>query len=71
MNLQEQAEQCAKQEYCDGCKGQPLLKYDTACTETCDGFKADVEQTLKEWATEDEARELQYKPCSKKKEVKK
>ena len=57
LNLREQAEQMAKNEYCDGCKGQPLLKYDTVCTETCEGFKADVEQTLREWATEDEARE--------------
>ena len=53
MTLQEQAEQYAKNEYCDGCKSQPLLKYDSACTETCEGFKADVEQTLRDWATED------------------
>ena len=53
MTLRDEAEECAKNEFCEGCKGQPLLKYDTACMETCEGFKDDVEQTLKEWATED------------------
>ena len=53
MTLQEEAEQCARNEYCDGCKGSRLFKYDTTCTETCEGFKAEVEQILREWATED------------------
>ena len=53
MTLREEAEQCAKDEYCDGCKGQPLFKYDTTCTETCDGFKNKVEQILREWATKE------------------
>jgi hypothetical protein len=57
MTLREEAEQLAKEEHCEGCKGQPLLKYDTACTETCEGFKADIEQTLRDWATEDTGRE--------------
>ena len=61
LTLREDAEEYAKNEYCDGCKGQLLLKYDTACTETCDGFKADVEQTLREWATEDAGREQALK----------
>lgn len=46
----DEAEQLAKDEYCDGCKGQALFKYDSTCTETCEGFKNDVEQTLKDWA---------------------
>ena len=52
MTLREEAEDYAKNEYCDGCKGQPLLKYDTFCTETCEGFKAEVEQIIIEWTEE-------------------
>lgn len=71
MTLQEQAEQCAEDNYCNGCKGQPLLKYDATCIETCDGFKDEVEQILKEWATEDagwekEMREIKFRAFIKK-----
>lgn len=49
----EEAEQMAKDEFCDGCKGQyTMLHHDSACTETCDAFKEDVKETLRQWAVE-------------------
>ena len=52
MNLQEQAEQIVGEGYCGGCSA-------ISCNDQsiCDGFKAEVEQVLREWATEDAGRQ--------------
>ena len=53
MSSREEAEECAKHEFCNGCKGQnTMLRYDSSCNENCDGFKNEVEAILKEWAEE-------------------
>ncbi len=52
-DLREEAEKCAKDEFCDGCKGQnTMLHHDSACTETCDGFKEEVESIMADWKAE-------------------
>jgi len=60
LTLYDQAVECAKRECCDGCPGEYYPEEGVAdCNhyETCEEFKKHIEQTLKEWATEDAARE--------------
>ena len=33
---------------CDGCKGEPMLKYDSDCYSRCETFAAEVERLEKE-----------------------
>ena len=39
LSVVEVAEGC-----CDGCKGEPMLKYDAACYQHCELFKSEVQQ---------------------------
>lgn len=55
MTMQEEAEQIVEEGYCDGCSA-------IGCVDRsiCDGFKAEVNRILNEWATEDAAEQLKW-----------
>ena len=54
MNLREQAEKYTLDEYCQvTCKGMGRC----CDPQQCEGYRAEVEYTLEQWATEDAGRE--------------
>ena len=55
-SLQEQAEECIGREFCPDCKGYGF-EGEGCIPENCKIFQEEVDKTLKDWATEDVARE--------------